>query len=107
MGGFIAIGKLFNRGFWVSYLISVLLNYRYAVPAVILLVLHFVFDISLIWFAIAVAAWLIIVLVRLVLVSVVGICVDRIAFPQEHIFKTRFKEDNENNECDNNTGEDS
>lgn len=47
-----------NKGFIISLLINMLLNLEGAIPAVILLVLHFVLGWSLIWFFTALALWI-------------------------------------------------
>lgn len=51
--------KAKSGGFWLSVAINLALNWEVAAVAAVLLVLHFAADISLIWFFIALGAWII------------------------------------------------
>ncbi len=48
----------FNGGFWLCFLFNILLNLEWSVPAWVLLALHFVLDWSILWFCLALGAWL-------------------------------------------------
>lgn len=52
-----------NCNFFVSIILNVILNIEWSIPAWILLVCHFVFDISIIWFVGALALWLFIMII--------------------------------------------
>ena len=51
-----------NGGFWVCLLVNILLNLEWSIPAWILLALHYILDISIIWFFFAIALWILIIL---------------------------------------------
>lgn len=61
------IGHFFVRSgrFLISYLISLAFHWEGALPAVLLLVLHFWPGIPLYWFWIALGLWLLVVLIRI------------------------------------------
>ncbi len=53
-----------DNGFVLSFFVNLFFNLEWAVPAVICLVLHFIFGISLWWSFGAVMLWILIVLAR-------------------------------------------
>ena len=53
-----------DSGFMLSFFINLLFNLEWAIPAVICIVLHFVFGISLWWTFGFIALWIIVVLAR-------------------------------------------
>lgn len=53
-----------DSGFLLSFFINLLFNLEWAIPAVICIVLHFVFGISLWWTFGFIALWIIVVLAR-------------------------------------------
>ena len=56
-----------STGFWASVLFTMALNLQWLFPAVVLLVLHFVFGLSLWWTAAAVGLWILWILVAVAL----------------------------------------
>ncbi len=63
-----------SGGVLLCFLLNLLLNLEWAVPAVVLLVLHFVIDISAWWFVSALALWILIVFVETAVISWVARC---------------------------------
>lgn len=53
-----------DSGFLLSFLINLLFNLEWAIPAVIAFVLHFIFDISLWWTAGFLILWITVVFAR-------------------------------------------
>lgn len=53
----------FNGNFFMCLLINMMINLEGAIPAVVLLILHFVFDISIWWFVGALGAWIVYLLI--------------------------------------------
>jgi hypothetical protein len=50
------------------------LNLEWSIPAWILLALHFILDISIIWFVIALSAWILIIVLWMVLMGWAADC---------------------------------
>ena len=48
-----------GNGFFSALLINLIFDLEWTIPAWILLVLHFVFDISIMWFIGAIALWIV------------------------------------------------
>lgn len=63
-----------NSGFLVCFLINAILNIDGLIPAGILLVLHFVFDISILWSILAAIVWLGVLIVKMLLLRWVNSC---------------------------------
>ena len=64
-----------KNGFILCLLLNLILNLEWTVPAIILLVLHFVWiKISIWWFVGAVAIWFIFILLKTVMLSVANRC---------------------------------
>lgn len=61
-----------NSGVLLSFVINLLFNAEWAIPAVILFVLHFVFDISLWWAFGALCFWIALVFFRTLLLFVLN-----------------------------------
>ena len=51
-----------DGGFWLCLLFNLLLNFEWSLPAWLLLVLHFVLELSLLWFWLALALWFLLIL---------------------------------------------
>ena len=49
-------------GFFVCLLFNMLLNLEWSIPAWILLALHFMCDISILWFVVALAFWILVII---------------------------------------------
>lgn len=63
-----------NGGFWLCYVINLLFNLEWTVPAWILLALHVWLDWSLWWFVGALALWAGILLLITLLLSFIASC---------------------------------
>ncbi len=71
-------------GFFLSLLINMLLNLDGLIPAVILLVLHFVFDWSIVWVFLAVAVWLVWLILMMLILGWARTCGDIPDLPKEN-----------------------
>ena len=61
-------------GFIINLLLGLLINIEWGIPALILLILHFVFDISILWFIGALVAWVLLVIVSMLIVGFSAKC---------------------------------
>ena len=61
-------------GFFPCMLINIFLNLEWSIPAWILLVCHFVFDISIWWFVGALALWIIIMVLWMIFIGWAASC---------------------------------
>ena len=63
-----------NTNFIFTILINMLINIDGAIPAIILLILHFIFNISIWWSIIAFLAWIIYLLVWMLVLGFANRC---------------------------------
>lgn len=63
-----------SGSFWLCLLLNMLLNLEWTIPAWILLVLHFVLDWSIWWFALALALWILNILLWMQLMGWAADC---------------------------------
>ena len=63
-----------QHGFLLCFLLSLLLNFEWSIPAWILLALHFWLKISLWWFAGTFGLWILIILVSVSIISWANRC---------------------------------
>jgi len=61
-------------GFFFSLLINIFLNLEGAIPAVILLILHYIVDISIWWSVLAFALWIIYLIIWMLILGFVSRC---------------------------------
>ena len=75
-----------NKGsnFFVCLLFNILLNFEWSIPAWILLALHFILDIPIIWFFIALAVWILITVVGMWVVGWAADCSNAPDPPKEN-----------------------
>ncbi|MBQ6702599.1 MAG: hypothetical protein IJN17_06565 [Clostridia bacterium] len=55
--------------FFLCFLINMLFTLEFCIPALVLLILHFCIDLSLMWFWIALGAWLVIILIWMIIIT--------------------------------------
>ncbi len=72
-----------DLNFFISFLLNVLLNLEGAIPGVILLILHFIFHISIWWAIGAFLAWIVYLLVWMWVLSLINKC-SKPAKPKEN-----------------------
>ena len=65
-----------SNSFVISLLLNIFLNIDGVIPAVILLILHFVFDWSILWFWAALVVWFLWILISMIILSFVSGVVD-------------------------------
>ncbi len=58
-----------DGSFILCFLINLVINIEWAIPAIVLLILHFVLDISLWWFVAALAFWIVPILLQMLLLG--------------------------------------
>ena len=61
-------------GFIINLLLGLFINIEWGIPALILLILHFVFDISILWFIGALVAWFLLVIASMLIVGFSAKC---------------------------------
>ncbi len=73
-----------DASFLIAYLITLFFNWEMSIPAWILLVLHFVLGWSILWFILALAAWMVIILLWMLLMQAAARCGDSKDAPREN-----------------------
>lgn len=63
-----------RKSFFICLLINIVMNFEGAIPAVILLVLHFIFDISIWWALLAFALFIIGIIIWMLVIGWAGKC---------------------------------
>lgn len=63
-----------NGSFLISLLINMFLNIEGVIPAVVLLVLHYYFDISVWWSVFALALWILYLIIWMLILGYVSRC---------------------------------
>ena len=63
-----------SGGFFISLLINMFLNIEGVIPAVVLLVLHYYFDISVWWSVLALALWILYLIIWMLILGYVSRC---------------------------------
>jgi hypothetical protein len=51
-----------STSFILCLIINIILNFEWSIPSWVLLICHLIFDISIVWFFIALAVWILIIL---------------------------------------------
>lgn len=62
------------RDFFLVFLFNLLINFEWTIPAWVLLVLHFVLDLSIFWFIGAIALWIVGIFVWMSVIGWAGRC---------------------------------
>lgn len=70
--------------FLLCLLLNLLLNLEGSIPAWILLVLHFVLDISVIWFVVALAIWILVLVLWMVFTGWAAKCANTPDVPKKN-----------------------
>jgi energy-coupling factor transporter transmembrane protein EcfT len=69
-------------GFFTNLFFNLVLNIGGIVPALILLALHYIFDLSMIWFWIALGVWILGIIIRMLFLSFAMKCSN---MPDRHL----------------------
>lgn len=72
------------HGFWLCFLFNIFLNFEGVLPAVILLILHFLLEISLWWSVLAAALWVIGILLYMSVIDWANQCGNTPDKPKEN-----------------------
>lgn len=70
--------------FFICLIFNMLMNFEWSIPAWILLVLHFIFDISIWWFVGALALWIIGILLWMSVIGWARSCATEISPDKEN-----------------------
>ena len=65
-----------SGGFFICLLFNMIINLQWAIPAAVCLIMHFIWDISLWWFVGALALWVLIMVVWMLIIGWASNCGD-------------------------------